>query len=85
MQPIFFPEISVRGNHKLQNQLLFGYWYIHRTVVPREVTQDSYKVTQRMRITRSVIHSCQTMIDYAVLKFLDVSRVNVFLIYLFNA
>ena len=77
MQPIFLLEVSVRGNLKLQNQFLFAYCYIHGASIPQEVTQDSFQRTQRMRITRSVIHSCKT-----ILKFLDVNKVNVFVIYL---
>ena len=74
--------------------LLPAYCHIHGTLLPQEVTPDSFHKTQRMRMTSSVtqddvrdlvvnylsFYSCQTM-----RKFVDENRVNVFSIYLYVA
>ena len=83
----FWPEnaeISITGTFNSQNQLLI-------VIFIGRKTQDSSTVTKRMRITSSVTKkdgvrmmvvnclsfcSCQTT-NYALLKFLDVNRVNV--------
>ena len=52
---------------------------IHGTWIPLVVTQDSFRSTQRMCVTRS---NTQDGANYALLKFLDVKWINMFAIYL---
>ena len=54
---LFWPEISfdsVLGKFKQQINILSAYCHIHETWVSEEMTQNSFRRTQRIRITSSV-------------------------------
>ena len=41
--PFLWPEISVTGKFKQQLNFLSAYCHIHVTLIPKEVTQDSFQ------------------------------------------